>query len=178
MSVLPSVRCGRCERCRAGQEQQCTTALSTTYGVSLDGGLADEVWVDPSCAKVVPATLPLGQACLVEPLAVAVHGVHRAGAHPGRPCPGDRGRTHRAVRRRRGPTPRCDRRPAGPPARTAGPPGERLGAVPATGADYDVVLDAAGTQGSMDRAVGLVRPGGTIGVLASFWEPVAVEWHC
>ncbi len=173
VSVLPSVRCGRCERCRAGQEQQCTTALSTTYGVSLDGGLADEVWVDPSCARVVPATLPLGQACLVEPLAVAVHGVHRARLTPGARAlvigAGPIGLCAVAAARHLGAT--VDLLAHRPGRREAG---ERLGAVPATGANYDVVLDAAGTQGSMDRAVGLVRPGGTIGVLASFWAPVAV----
>jgi threonine dehydrogenase-like Zn-dependent dehydrogenase len=173
VSVLPSVRCGRCESCLAGQEQQCPAALSTTYGVSLDGGLADEVWVDPSCAKVVPATLPLDQACLVEPLAVAVHGVRRAGVTPGTRAlvigAGPIGLCTVAVARRFGATVdllahRATRQEAG----------ERLGAVAATGTAYDVVLDAAGTQGSMDRAVGLVRPGGTIGVLASFWEPVAI----
>ena len=37
-----------------------------------------------------------------------------------------------------------------------------------------MVLDAAGTQGSLDEAVQRVRPGGTIGVLANYWEPVVV----
>lgn len=173
VSVLPSVRCGRCERCLAGQEQQCDAALSTAYGVSVDGGLADEVWVDPSCTKVVPPTLPLGQACLVEPLAVAVHGVRRAGVTSGGRTlvigGGPIGLCAVAVARHLGATVdllahRSERQAAG----------ECLGAVAATGTAYDVVLDAAGTQASMDRAVSLVRAGGTIGVLASFWEPVAV----
>ncbi len=51
---------------------------------------------------------------------------------------------------------------------------ERLGAGRRVGSRYDVVLDAAGTQGSLDQGTERVRPGGTIGVLASFWEPVCV----
>ena len=51
---------------------------------------------------------------------------------------------------------------------------ERLGASVASAADYDVVLDAAGTQSSLDRAIELVHPGGTVGVLGTFWDPVAL----
>jgi threonine dehydrogenase-like Zn-dependent dehydrogenase len=51
---------------------------------------------------------------------------------------------------------------------------ERLGASMDVGTDYDVVLDAAGTQGSMDRATELARPGATIGVLGTYWSPVAL----
>jgi len=52
--------------------------------------------------------------------------------------------------------------------------GERLGAGTSVRAGYDFVLDAAGTQGSMDSAVAKVRPGGTIGILGSFWDPVTI----
>jgi threonine dehydrogenase-like Zn-dependent dehydrogenase len=109
----------------------------------------------------------------VEPLAVAVHGVRRAGVTSGGRTlvigGGPIGLCAVAVARHLGATVdllahRSERQAAG----------ERLGAVAATGTAYDVVLDAAGTQASMDRAVSLVRAGGTIGVLASFWEPVAV----
>ncbi len=50
----------------------------------------------------------------------------------------------------------------------------RLGGSMHLGSDYDVVLDAAGTQDSMDTATHAVRPGGTIGVLSTFWSPVSV----
>jgi threonine dehydrogenase-like Zn-dependent dehydrogenase len=42
VAVLPVVRCGTYERRLAGAEQQCRNALGAIYGVSLDGGLADE----------------------------------------------------------------------------------------------------------------------------------------
>ena len=136
------------------------------YGISLDGGLADEVWVDPACARVIPAGLALDHACLVEPLAVALHGIHRAGVEPGA----------RVLVIGAGPIGLCTI--AAARALGAGvdlvanhafrvEAGERLGAGTAAATDYDIVLDAAGTQGSMDRAFELVRPGGTIGVLGT-----------
>ena len=114
-------------------------------------------------------------ACLVEPLAVALHGVHRAGVVAGTRVlvigAGPIGLCAVAAARcRRGRRSTCW--PADP-ARIAGRPS---GSAPArrSGTDYDVVLDAAGTQSSLDQAIERVRPGGTIGVLANFWEPVAV----
>ena len=79
VAVLPVVRCGTCDRCLAGAEQQCRNSLSAMYGVSLDGGLADEAWVNPACATPLPDGVALDHAHLVEPIAVALHGINRAG---------------------------------------------------------------------------------------------------
>lgn len=174
VAVLPVVRCGTCRQCLAGDEQQCRSALGAMYGISRDGGLADEAWVDASCAKPLPADLPLGQACLVEPLAVALHGIHRAGVEPGTRVlvigAGPIGLCAIAACRASGAevdlsAHRADRLEAG----------ERLGAQVSVGEEYDIVLDAAGTQGSMDLAFSKVSAGGTIGVLSTFWEPVTVN---
>jgi threonine dehydrogenase-like Zn-dependent dehydrogenase len=143
------------------------------YGVSLDGGLADEVWVNPSCATPLPDGVALDHANLVEPLAVALHGINRADVVAGM----------RVLVLGAGPIGLCTvagARHLGAdvdleghrPARVA--VGERLGASIATGADYDVVLDAAGTQSSLDRAIELARPGGTISILGTYWSPVAL----
>ena len=51
--------------------------------------------------------------------------------------------------------------------------GERLGARRSLADEYDVVVDAAGSQGSLDEAVTRVRPGGTIVVAATYWDPVS-----
>jgi len=143
------------------------------YGVSLDGGLADEAWVDPVCATPLPPTLALDVACLVEPIAVALHGAHRAGVGDGT----------RVLIIGAGPIGLCAvtvSRDLGAKVDTTAhraerlAAAERLGAGREPGSDYDVVLDAAGTQGSLDQAVRRVRPGGTVGVLAGFWEPVTI----
>jgi threonine dehydrogenase-like Zn-dependent dehydrogenase len=173
VAVLPFLACGHCDRCANGDPQQCGAALQTMYGVTLDGGLADEVWVDPRCARVVPPDLPLEHACLVEPIAVALHGINRAGVLPGA----------RVLVIGAGPIGLCTI--AAARAIGAGvdllahharriEAGERLGATTAVRTDYDFVLDAAGTQASMDSAVAKVRPGGTIGILGSFWDPVSI----
>ncbi len=173
VAVLPVEHCGTCDRCRAGAVQQCTVALGAMYGVSVDGGMADAAWVDPSCARRLPTTLDVEHACLVEPLAVALHGVHRAGVEEGMRVlvigAGPIGLCTIAVLRARGTTPDVEARR---PDRLAA--AERLGATIASGSGYDVVLDAGGTQESVDTATHRVRPGGTIGVVSSFWSPVAV----
>jgi threonine dehydrogenase-like Zn-dependent dehydrogenase len=173
VAVLPAVSCGRCARCLAGDDQQCAQALGTLYGVARDGGLADHAWVAPGCARPLPAGLPVEHACLVEPLAVAVHGLHRAAAPPGSRVlvigAGPIGLCVVAAAHARGMevdllAHRQERLAAG----------ERLGARQASRAGYDVVFDAAGTQGSMDTAIDRVRPGGTVAVLGTFWRPVAL----
>jgi len=83
VAVLPVVHCGTCDRCLAGEDAQCRAALGAMYGVSLDGGLADETWVHPSCAVPLPAGVPPEHANLVEPLGVALHGLHRSGVVDG-----------------------------------------------------------------------------------------------
>jgi threonine dehydrogenase-like Zn-dependent dehydrogenase len=173
VAVLPTVTCGRCARCLAGDDQQCAQALGTLYGVARDGGLADRAWVAAQCARPLPTGLRVEDACLVEPLAVALHGIHRAAAAPG----------SRALVIGAGPIGLCTvaaTRAHGMEVellahrRARLEAGFRLGANPATGTGYDVVFDAAGTQASMDTAVDEVRPGGTVAVLGTFWDPVSL----
>jgi len=173
VAVLPFAPCGGCDRCRAGAVQQCPSALAHTYGISRDGGMADAAWVAPGCARPLPDALPVEDACLVEPLAVALHGVHRAGVQPGMRVlvigAGPIGLCAVSALRSEGTVPDVSaRRPRRLDAAV------RLGARPSVASEYDVVLDAAGTQESMDTACRLARPGGTVGVLGSFWSPVTV----
>jgi len=171
VAVLPVAHCGTCDRCLAGAEQQCRNALGAMYGVSLDGGLADEAWVRPDCAIPLPAGMELTHANLVEPLAVALHGINRANVVAGMRVlvlgAGPIGLSTIAAARHLGADVDLE---GHRPNRMA--VGERLGASISVGADYDVVLDAAGTQGSLDRATELVRPGGTISILGTYWSPV------
>jgi threonine dehydrogenase-like Zn-dependent dehydrogenase len=173
VAVLPMAPCGRCARCIAGEGQQCAQALGTLYGIARDGGLAERAIVEPACARPLPVGLPVRDACLVEPLAVALHGIHRAtapagarvlviGAGPIGLC------TVAALRADGAEVDLLAHRPERIEA------GEALGARDASATGYDVVYDAAGTQGSMDTAIDRVRPGGTIAVLGTFWDPVSL----
>ena len=73
VAVQPLVHCGTCDRCEAGQSHICRESGGTMYGIARDGGMADQVRVDPSCLVSLPDGLSVADACLVEPLAVAQH---------------------------------------------------------------------------------------------------------
>lgn len=143
VAVQPNVWCGECDRCVAGDTHLCRTGLSRLHGVSVDGGLADEVVVDRSCLVALPARVSPEIGALVEPLAVAqTHGVD------------------------------VDLSARYPHQHAAG---ERLGAGRELLDEYEVVVDAAGSQSSLDDAVTRVRPGGTIVVAATYWDPVSFD---
>ena len=173
VAVQPQTPCEVCDCCRRGDQHLCREILSRTHGVSIDGGLADEVWVDPRAVVALPAGVRLEDAGLVEPLAVAVHGINIAELASGMRVlvvgAGSIGLCAVAAAAATG----ADVDLAGRyPHQIAA--GEQLGAGTALGADYDVVIDAAGSQSAIDLAVDLVRPGGTIVAMATYWSPIQI----
>src|SRR5205807_1329400 len=48
----------------------------------------------------------------------------------------------------------------------------RIGAGTDPEGEYDVVVDAAGTDSALKTCFDLLRPGGTVALVASYWEPV------
>jgi threonine dehydrogenase-like Zn-dependent dehydrogenase len=173
VAVAPQTPCLECDRCQAGDQHLCRTLLDRTHGVSIDGGLADEVLVDARAVVALPAGVRLGDAGLVEPLAVAVHGVNVAGLVAGQRVlivgGGSIGLCAVAAARHRGATADLVARH---PRQIAA--GEQLGAGRDLAAEYDVVFDAAGSQSALDEAITRVRPGGTVVALASYWSNVQV----
>ncbi len=172
VAVQPIVWCGECDRCLAGESQLCRTGLTRLHGVSVDGGLADEVIVDRSCLVPLPDSIGAELGALVEPLAVAGHALGRvpldAGARILVIGGGSVGLAVTGIALGRGVdvdlAARYDHQHAA---------GERLGAGRSLVAEYDLVVDAAGSQASLDDAVARARPGGTIVVAATYWEPVS-----
>jgi (R,R)-butanediol dehydrogenase/meso-butanediol dehydrogenase/diacetyl reductase len=77
--VDPKVPCGTCEDCRAGAAHRCPEALTRGPGGTRDGGFAELVAVPARCLHRLPGSVRVEDACLVEPLAVALHGLRRAG---------------------------------------------------------------------------------------------------
>jgi 2-desacetyl-2-hydroxyethyl bacteriochlorophyllide A dehydrogenase len=172
VAVNPNSACGTCDQCRAGQEHRCRTGAERVLGLAADGGLADAVAVGNRRIVPLPDSLAIEEACLVEPLGVAVHGVRRAGLTGGQrvavvgagaiglaavaaavPITADVGVVARHDAQREA--------------------GERLGATSPSG-EYDVVFEAAGTESALATAVELCRPGGTVLFLSTHWEPVAI----
>ena len=82
----PSARCGTCEYCVAGRRQLCIERGRIGTGPSTDGAFARYKKVAVVDALRIPDNLSLKHAALTEPLAVALHGITRAGG----PRPGTR----------------------------------------------------------------------------------------
>jgi threonine dehydrogenase-like Zn-dependent dehydrogenase len=173
VAVQPDMWCGECDRCLAGETQLCRTGTSRLHGVSVDGGLADEVIVDRRCLVPLPEGIDPSIGALVEPLAVAAHAVGRVPAEPDDTAlvigGGSIGLASVAAGRARGLA--VDLAARHPHQQAAG---EALGARARVAEEYGVVIDAAGTQSSLDDAIARVRPGGTVVVVATYWDPVSI----
>jgi len=74
VAIEPNLYCGRCESCRTGHENLCLNYKA--IGVTTNGALAEYVTVPAAKAYVLPDTLSLHEAALIEPLSCAVHGMH------------------------------------------------------------------------------------------------------
>jgi threonine dehydrogenase-like Zn-dependent dehydrogenase len=175
VAVCPMVPCGACDQCRGGREQLCRTLTQRIYGVSLDGGLADLAYVDERCLLPLPDGVDVADGALVEPLAVALHGIRRAGMAPGQRVlvvgGGSIGLATVAVARHLGLE--VDLAARHPAQRERG---SALGAGEPGPPEYDAVVDAAGTQSALDRCVEAVVPGGVIVAVATYWDPVTVGY--
>ena len=131
----------------------------------LNGAYAEFLLVPERIASVNLLPVPVGLApevaAMVEPLACCLRGVERAGIEAGDrvaivgagaiglmlcACVTDQGGRAELV--------------GGRPERRALAP--HFGAVPGDGSSADVVIEAAGTSGGWQRALELVRPGGTV----------------
>jgi threonine dehydrogenase-like Zn-dependent dehydrogenase len=174
VTVWPLVPCGECDRCLAGEPQQCRTGNSRIYGVGPEGGMADRILVDPRNVVTLPDGLAARDACLVEPIACSVHALRRAGVGASDRVAvvgaGSIGLGAVSVARFFGSPVDVEARHESQRAAVAA-----IGAgLVAAGAEneYDVVVDAAGTSSSIARSFQLLRPGGTLVVVSSQWEPV------
>ena len=164
-AVEPTIFCGSCAECLAGHTQRCT-GEHANLGIFVDGGMADRVLVPRENLVRLPPGLSVHDACLVEPAAVAWHGVRRADIQAGERTVvvggGSIGLLAVAAARAMGHA--VDLETRHPHQRLAG---ERLGAGTPTGA-YDVVIDGAGSESGLVRASELARPGGRVVLLGVY----------
>jgi threonine dehydrogenase-like Zn-dependent dehydrogenase len=172
VAIQPFAFCGTCEHCEADRHHLCSIGSRRLHGVHLDGGMADRVVVDERCIVELPDEIGAADACLVEPIAVAVHGANVAGLEPGMRVAvigaGSIGLLEGAIVSERGID--VDISARHDVQRTVA---ERLGLGPLSTTDktvYDVVFDAAGTDASLAQAIDLVRPGGTVVSPAIYWD--------
>lgn len=80
-AVWPGTACGRCDACRRGAENLCSTLR--IIGFHRDGGFAERVAAPRRNLLPVPSGVPDAVACLAEPLACALNGLEQARVGPG-----------------------------------------------------------------------------------------------
>lgn len=173
VAVEPIDPCGTCDQCAMGNHQRCRAGPEVFYGIGADGGLCDEVLVPSRCLHPLPPGLPVADACLVEPTAVALHGLRLAGVQAGQRVAvvGGGSIGLLAVAGALGAGADVDlvaRHPAQIDA------GQRLGAGTPQG-NYDLVVDAAGSASALASGVELAHPGGALLLLAVYFGEVPLQ---
>ena len=180
VAVLPIVSCGRCTHCTSGAVAHCG---QTQYiGMGPAGGFAEYATVPARHAFELPADVPPAHSALVEPFAVGLQGVHRAGLVPGQDVlivgAGGVGLTTLTWALRKG----------GNRVTVADPDPDRLRAANALGATdvlasvtdadasgYDVVVECVGRPELVQFCQPALRPLGTLVVSGACSEPTPVE---
>jgi len=77
VSVIPLMSCGQCESCRKGEVQWCTQ-----FGLQ-GGGYAEYALTRPNQCVRLPSDVSIADGAIIEPLAVALHGVNLSGMKTG-----------------------------------------------------------------------------------------------
>ncbi|MEX1217976.1 MAG: alcohol dehydrogenase catalytic domain-containing protein [Acidimicrobiales bacterium] len=169
VAVEPIDPCMLCAACVDGNTQLCVRGPAMAFGVGHDGGMAEKVIVPASSIARLPVGVAATNGCLVEPLAVAVHGVRRGGIGGGDRVAiiggGTIGQMALVVSQQIGAKvdllARHERQTDA---------ASRLGAGSVDGNGYDVVIEAAGSASALAEAADRCRPGGTIVLLGSYWD--------
>lgn len=176
VAIQPIDPCGRCRYCVCGEHQVCVDGIEMVYGVGRHGGMAEQIRVPASCLVPLPRGLDATTGFLVEPLAVAVHGIRRAAIDGSQRVLVVGGGTIglcavAAATSARASVDLVARHPAQIAA------GRQLGAEIVSsgeGGDYDVVLDCAGTDSATAASCEALRPQGRLLMLASSWDSIAL----
>jgi threonine dehydrogenase-like Zn-dependent dehydrogenase len=172
VAIEPLAPCGACAECVAGDYNLCRTEPALIIGIMRDGGMADELLVPARCLVPLPAGVAARDACLVEPLAVCLHGFRKVGLHGGQRVAvvgaGSIGLLAVAAARAAGAdvglVSRHDAQAAA---------GERLGATAASG-EYDIVVECASTESALQTCCEIAKPGATVLLLSSYWDGLSL----
>lgn len=176
VAVRPTGECGACDSCQSLASSTCTEATTRAHGITMDGGLAEEVRVESSRLYEVPDSISSNDVGLVEPLAVVIHGINRVSPPAGSRAvvvgAGSIGLLAAAALQSRGVSVDLVARHHHQFAAA-----EKLGirAVETPGTNYDYSFDAVCTQQSFDQCISATRPRGTLLEFGMVWAPVALS---
>ncbi|HEY7622305.1 MAG TPA: alcohol dehydrogenase catalytic domain-containing protein [Solirubrobacteraceae bacterium] len=183
----PIQPCGECGACRDGRRHLCETWTTRSIAYGLPGAFAERVRIpDATLGDNVfklPDPMTFEDGALVEPLAVGVHAVGRADTGPGDVALvlglGTIGLQVAQVLLARGVTDVIGadlsalRRSVAAQLGVTAVSGDELAGV-AGGRPIDVVFEATGAPALVQRAMELVRPAGTVVLIALYEEPAQI----
>ncbi len=180
VTANPARACGVCDHCKGGRGNLCRRTImlgSASTTPPTDGAFAEFVVVRADQCHPLPSGLDDGAGAMLEPLAVALHAVKRAGTVSGRRVlvtgGGPIGVLVALTAKAFGAVPvalsdvvegrRATARTLGVEA-TLDPMSPRLldEVRELAGEGFDVVFEASGAKAALRQAFDLVRPGGTI----------------
>lgn len=188
---LPTVTCGTCDACRAGNTGAC--AARRVIGLHRDGGFAAQVRVPAVNLMRVPQGLRHDIAALAEPLAVSINAVNTSGLREGGPKsrvlvlgPGPIGFGIALVAASRGAEVMLAGFNDGPRLQLARDLGialtvdlaeEPLAAAVTRhfGQGPDIVLEATGRPASVSEGLSLLRPEGILVVVGIHDAPLSLD---
>lgn len=180
VTANPARACGVCDHCKGGRGNLCRRTImlgSASTTPPTDGAFAEFVVVRADQCHPLPSGMDDGAGAMLEPLAVALHAVKRAGTVSGRRVlvtgGGPIGVLVALTAKAFGAVPvalsdvvegrRATARTLGVEA-TLDPISPRLAdeVRELAGEGFDVVFEASGAKAALRQAFDLVRPGGTI----------------
>ena len=171
VAIEPFHPCGTCDACADGHTQVCRQGRKTILGMTRDGGMAEAIRIPESSLVSLPRNVDASTAFLVEPIAVAVHGVRLSGMDAKTKVlvtgGGPIGLSAVAAARDFGAEVDLIARH---PAQKKG--GAAIGANvidSGAGGDYDLVLECAGSDSALAEACDALRPRGQIVMLSNSW---------
>lgn len=171
VALEPMAPCGHCDMCVLGDYHLCRLGAGMMIGLARDGGMAQQILVPARCLVPLPGNVSVADACLVEPLAVAAHGIRMLDLKPSSRVAivgaGAVGLAAAAVLTRHvASVDIVARHDAQKEAAL------RLGAGLDPRGEYDAVVECAGTSEALAHATRLCKPGATVLLLATYWDGV------
>ena len=85
VAIEPGIPCDRCRYCKSGRYNLCPSVVFLS-APPINGTFCDFICVRSDFVHKIPGDMPFEHAALIEPAAVAVHAVNRAGNINGKGC--------------------------------------------------------------------------------------------
>jgi threonine dehydrogenase-like Zn-dependent dehydrogenase len=171
VALEPIAPCGHCDMCVQGDYGLCRLSAAMVHGIGRDGGMAEYIIVPARCIVPLPNNVSAADACLVEPLAVAAHGIRMLDLKPNSRVAiigaGAVGLAAAAIL-----TPFVATVDIAARHNAQKEAAERLGAALDPHGEYDAVVECAGNSAALAQAARLCKPGATILLLATYWDGV------